>query len=74
MFDILTTNGLVVDGTKQPATKLDIGIQGDHITAIDRLNGAEAKRYIDAMGLVVRRDSLTYIPIPTSHCWSSHKE
>ena len=53
MFDILITNGLVVDGTKQPATKLDIGIQGDHITAIDHLNGAEAKRFIDATRLVV---------------------
>ena len=53
MFDILIENGLVLDGTGSAARRLDIGLAGERITAIDSLSGAEAARRIDATGLTV---------------------
>ena len=53
MFDILIVGGLVVDGSRQPAVQADIGIEGDKITAVGNLKGAEATRVIQAAGLVV---------------------
>lgn len=52
-FDVLITNGRVVDGTGAPWHRADIGITGDRITAIGRLAGRDAKTRIDAANLVV---------------------
>ena len=48
MFDIIIQGGTLPDGRVT-----DIGITGDRITAIDRLNGAEAGEVIDAYGDLV---------------------
>jgi N-acyl-D-amino-acid deacylase len=53
MFDILIAGGQVVDGTGLPWFRADVGLQGDRITAIGRLDGAETAHRIDAAGKVV---------------------
>ena len=52
-FDVLITNGRVVDGTGAPWYRADVGITGDRITAIGNLAGRDAKSGIDAAGQVV---------------------
>ena len=52
-YDILITNGRVIDGAGNPWFKADVGIAGDRIEAIGRLDDAVAERRIDAKGLVV---------------------
>jgi len=52
-FDVLIVNGRVVDGTGAPWYRADVGITGDRITAIGRLDGRDAKTRIDAANLVV---------------------
>jgi len=52
-FDVLITNGRVVDGTGAPWFRADVGIIGDRIAAIGQLSGREAKTRIDASNLVV---------------------
>ncbi|MBI4553081.1 MAG: D-aminoacylase [Candidatus Latescibacteria bacterium] len=47
-FDVLITHGRIVDGTGAPWFRGDIGIVGDRIAAVGPLNGANAKRVIDA--------------------------
>ena len=52
-FDLILTNGRVVDGTGAPWFRADVGIRGDKIAAVGDLKGAQAKRRIDASTLVV---------------------
>ena len=52
-FDVLITNGRIVDGTGAPWFRGDIGVSGDRIAAIGRLTGADAATTIDATNLVV---------------------
>ena len=53
MFDLLITNGLIVDGTGRPAFAADVGIIGERIVSVGDLGHAEAARTIDATGMVV---------------------
>ena len=52
-FDILITNGRIVDGTGASWFRGDVGISGDRITAIGSLGDATAATRIDATNLVV---------------------
>lgn len=52
-YDLLITNGRIVDGTGSPAFEGDVGIRGERIAALGDLSGAEAGRVIDAAGHVV---------------------
>lgn len=52
-FDILIRNARVLDGTGNPSFPADIGIRGDTIVSIGRLESAQAARVIDASGLMV---------------------
>jgi len=52
-FDVLITNGHIVDGTGSPWYGGDVGIRDGRIAAIGHLAGAAAKRRIDAKGMVV---------------------
>jgi N-acyl-D-amino-acid deacylase len=52
-FDVLIRNGRVLDGTGNPWRMADVGIAGDRISAVGRLEGASAGRIIDAGGLYV---------------------
>jgi N-acyl-D-amino-acid deacylase len=53
VYDLVITNGRVVDGTGAPWFRADVGIIGDRIEAIGNLQAAEAKKKIDATNLVV---------------------
>ena len=52
-YDVLITNGQIVDGTGSPAYAGDVGIRGQRIAAIGDLSTSEAERVIDAAGHVV---------------------
>jgi N-acyl-D-amino-acid deacylase len=50
---VLIRHGHILDGTGNPWYAGDIAIRGDRIVAIGTLEGAKARRVIDASGLVV---------------------
>ena len=52
-FDLLVTGARVVDGTGAPWFVADVAVRGGKIAAIGRLEGAAARRTIDARGLVL---------------------
>jgi len=52
-YDVIIRNGKIIDGSGNPWVSGDIAIRGDRIAAIGKLDGAKAKRVIDATGLVV---------------------
>ncbi len=52
-FDLLITNGHIIDGTGSPWYAADIGIRNGHIAAIGHLANANAEQTIDAHGMVV---------------------
>src|SRR5579864_8300866 len=52
-FDIVITNGHIIDGTGSPWYSSDIGIQNGKIAAIGNLTASARSRTIDAQGKVV---------------------
>lgn len=52
-YDVVIRNGHIIDGTGSPWYSGDVGIRDGHISAIGSLDGASAKRTIDAKGMVV---------------------
>jgi N-acyl-D-amino-acid deacylase len=52
-YDLLITNGRIVDGTGNPWFHGDLAITGDKIVAVGRVPARTAARTIDAKGLVV---------------------
>src|SRR3979409_1430316 len=52
-FDLVITNGHIIDGTGSPWYSGDVGIRDGRIAAIGSLSGAARKRTIDAKGKVV---------------------
>jgi N-acyl-D-amino-acid deacylase len=52
-FDLVIRNGRIIDGTGSPWYSGDVGIRDGRIAAIGRLEGAKAKRTVDAGGKVV---------------------
>jgi dihydroorotase/N-acyl-D-amino-acid deacylase len=52
-FDVLITNGHIIDGTGSPWYGGDVGIRNGRIAAIGHLTGATATRRVDAKGMVV---------------------
>lgn len=52
-FDILVRGGEIIDGSGSPRYRADIGIVGDEIVAIGRLEEAAASRIVDAKGRIV---------------------
>src|SRR5690349_16161107 len=52
-FDIVITNGRIIDGTGSPWFSGDIGIREGKITAIGNLTSAKRTRTIDARGMVI---------------------
>ena len=63
-FDILITNGKLIDGTGNPWFSGDIGITGDTIAEVGHLKGKTAAKVIDVHGLIV---SPGFIDLHT-HC------
>jgi N-acyl-D-amino-acid deacylase len=52
-FDLVITNGHIIDGTGSPWYSGDVGIRDGRIAAIGNLSGAARKRTVDAKGRVV---------------------
>ena len=52
MLDVVIKNGTVIDGTGAPGFRADVGVSGDTIVLVGRLD-AEAANTIDASGKVV---------------------
>ena len=52
-FDLIITNGHIIDGTGSPWYSADLGIRDGKVAAIGNLSNAESKRTIDAHGMVV---------------------
>jgi N-acyl-D-amino-acid deacylase len=52
-FDVIIRNGHILDGSGNPWYAADIGIKGDRIAAIGKLDGAHATKVIDATGRIV---------------------
>lgn len=52
-FDVIIKNGHILDGAGGPWYAADIAIRDDRIAAIGKLDGAQAKKVIDAAGRVV---------------------
>ena len=52
-FDLVITNGHIIDGTGSPWYSGDVGIRDGRIAAIGNLAAASRKRTIDAAGKVV---------------------
>ncbi len=52
-FDVIIRNGHILDGTGGPWYAADIGIKGDRIVEIGRLDGAHANKVINATGRIV---------------------
>jgi dihydroorotase/N-acyl-D-amino-acid deacylase len=52
-FDVIITNGHIIDGTGSPWYSGDVGIRDGKIAAIGNLSAAQTKRKIDAHGMVV---------------------
>src|SRR5207247_1339055 len=52
-YDIVITNGRVLDGNGAPARRADVAVVGDRIVAVGALAGAKAALTIDAKGRIV---------------------
>lgn len=52
-FDLVIRGGEVIDGSKRPRFKADIGIRNGQIIAVGNLSTAIAQRVIDATGKIV---------------------
>jgi N-acyl-D-amino-acid deacylase len=52
-YDVIIKNGRIIDGSGNPWYSADVGIRGERIAAIGKLDGATARQVIDASGLVV---------------------
>lgn len=53
MFDVIIRGGRVLDGTGAPAYRADVGVTGDRVAAVGRLDAAGALSEIDAAGRLV---------------------
>lgn len=52
-YDVVIRGARVVDGTGAPWFRADVAITGERIAAVGRLDGAQAKRVVEARGLVL---------------------
>ena len=52
-FDTIIKNGTIIDGTRVPRYRADLGIKNGKIAKIGRLQTSDAARVIDATGLIV---------------------
>jgi N-acyl-D-amino-acid deacylase len=52
-FDLVVTNGTVVDGTGQPRFRADLGLRDGLIAAVARGQSLDGRQMLDAEGLIV---------------------
>jgi N-acyl-D-aspartate/D-glutamate deacylase len=78
-YDLLITNGLVIDGTGLPRRRADVAIRDGRIAGIGRFDASLAERVLDAKGRIVAPGiidphthydpQLTFEPYGTSSCY-----
>jgi len=78
-YDLLITNGLVIDGTGLPRRRADVAIRDGRIAGIGRFDVSLAERVLDARGRIVAPGiidphthydpQLTFEPYGTSSCY-----
>src|SRR5688500_4018229 len=52
-FDLVIRNGRVLDGAGNPWLRADLGVRGDRIAAVGRIDAARATLVVDAAGQLV---------------------
>lgn len=52
-YDVVVRGGWIVDGAGNPRYRGDVAIRGDRIVAVGNIGEADARRVVDASGLVV---------------------
>lgn len=52
-YDLIIRGATVIDGTRAPRFRADVGVRADRIAAVGDLSGAKAERDIDASGKIV---------------------
>jgi N-acyl-D-amino-acid deacylase len=52
-FDLLIRDGMIIDGTRMPRFRGDIGIKSGRIAKIGRLGSGDGAKTIDASGMIV---------------------
>lgn len=52
-FDVLIKGGMVIDGTGGPRYRADVGITGGKVAKIGKLDASNARKVLDAEGLIV---------------------
>lgn len=52
-YDLLIRGGTVIDGTRAPRFRADVGVRGERIAAVGDLSGDRAERDLDASGKIV---------------------
>lgn len=53
MYDVIIEHGDIIDGTRAPRYRADVGIRGDRIAALGDLSESEAATRIEAAGKIV---------------------
>ena len=52
-FDLIVKDGMVVDGTGVGRYRADVGVRDGRIAAVGRLKSSDARRVLDASGMIV---------------------
>src|SRR5262249_38069985 len=52
-FDLVIKGGTIIDGVRSPRYVADVGIRDGAITAIGQVRASDARRVLDASGLIV---------------------
>jgi N-acyl-D-aspartate/D-glutamate deacylase len=52
-YDLIIQNGMVIDGTRMPRFRADIGVKNGRIAKIGRLRASDAVKTVDASGHIV---------------------
>ncbi len=53
MFDLVLRNGWVIDGTRRPRFRADVGVVGTQITAVGDLSAAATAQSVEIAGQIV---------------------
>ncbi len=68
-FDTVVKNGMIIDGTRAPRYRGDIGIKDGRITEIGKLHAGDAARELDASGLIVAPGFIECTRTTTLRCF-----